>query len=54
MDIPLPPPHEGRLAIPIAHVAEDALGVRAADPDEIEAQSALLDSADAGLFMPGE
>ncbi|CUA94692.1 FKBP-type peptidyl-prolyl cis-trans isomerase [Thiomonas bhubaneswarensis] len=30
------------------------LDVRAADPDEIEAQSALLDSADAGLFMPGE
>ena len=30
------------------------LEVRAADPDEIEAKSALLDSADAGLFMPGE
>ena len=30
------------------------LDVRAADPDEIEAKSALLDSADAGLFMPGE
>lgn len=40
VDIPLPPPHQGRLSIPIAHVAEDALGVRAAvikdggdDPD---------------------
>ncbi|MDY0330184.1 MAG: peptidylprolyl isomerase [Thiomonas sp.] len=30
------------------------LDVRAADPDEIEARSALLDSADAGLFMPGD
>lgn len=30
------------------------LDVREPDPDEREAQSALLDSADAGLFMPGE
>ncbi len=30
------------------------LDVREADPDEIEAQSALLDSADAGLFLPGD
>ena len=30
------------------------LDVREPDPDEREARSALLDSADAGLFMPGE
>lgn len=30
------------------------LDVREPDPDEREAQSALLDSADAGLFLPGE
>lgn len=30
------------------------LDVRAPDPDEAEAKSALLDSADSGLFLPGE
>lgn len=40
VDIPLPPPHEGRISIPVAHAAEEDLGVRAAvikdggdDPD---------------------
>lgn len=40
VDIPLPPPHEGRLSIPIASIVNDELGVRAAvikdggdDPD---------------------
>jgi cobalt-precorrin-5B (C1)-methyltransferase len=60
VDIPLPPPHEGRLSIPIASVAEDGLAVRAAvikdggdDPDathgaRIEAQ-VTLDPAFSGV-----
>jgi cobalt-precorrin-5B (C1)-methyltransferase len=63
VDIPLPPPHpadQGRLVIPIAHVADDGMGVRAAvvkdagdDPDathgaRIEAH-VILDPAFSGV-----
>ncbi len=40
VDIPLPPPHRGRLSVPVAHAADEGLSVRAAvikdggdDPD---------------------